>query len=142
MFSELPPKDVYRALSEKENSVLIDCRTRSEWVYVGIPDISQTGRELALIEWVDSTGQPNPDFLALCREKISADSSVFVICRSGARSAAACMALIENGYAQVCNVAEGFEGDLDGDNHRSQKNGWKFHQLPWQHVKAGATALR
>ena len=44
MFSELPPKDVYRALSEKENSVLIDCRTRSEWVYVGIPDISQTGR--------------------------------------------------------------------------------------------------
>lgn len=132
MFSELPPKDVYRALSEKENSVLIDCRTRSEWAYVGIPDISQTGRELALIEWVDSTGQPNPDFLAQCREKISADSSVFVICRSGARSAAACMALIENGYAQVCNVAEGFEGDLDGDNHRSQKNGWKFHQLPWQ----------
>ena len=75
MYSELPPKDVYRALSEKENSVLIDCRTRSEWVYVGIPDVSQTGRELALIEWVDSTGQPNPDFLAQCREKISADSS-------------------------------------------------------------------
>jgi len=47
MFSELPPKDVYRALSEKENSVLIDCRTRSEWVYVGHAVITPTRRELA-----------------------------------------------------------------------------------------------
>ena len=43
MFRELPPKDVYRALSEKENSVLIDCRTRSEWSMLASPISAKPG---------------------------------------------------------------------------------------------------
>jgi len=132
MFKELTPDDVYRALAETENSLLIDCRTRAEWVYVGIPDLSQTKGQLALIEWVDVTGQQNANFAAQCQEQASKDTQIYVICRSGVRSAAACMTLIENGYENVCNVAEGFEGDLDSQNHRSHLNGWKYHQLPWQ----------
>ena len=131
MFNELSPKDVYHALAENENSLLIDCRTRAEWVYVGIPDICQTKGQLALIEWSDITGQQNLNFADQCREQAGANKEIFVICRSGVRSAAACMSLVQNGFAKVCNVREGFEGDLDSQNHRSLTNGWKYHQLPW-----------
>ena len=69
MFKELTPDKVYRALAETENSLLIDCRTRAEWVYVGIPDLGQTKGQLALIEWVDITGQQNVNFAAQCQEQ-------------------------------------------------------------------------
>jgi rhodanese-related sulfurtransferase len=131
MFTELSPKEVYHALTENKNSLLIDCRTRAEWVYVGIPDIRETKGQLALIEWSDITGQQNLNFVNQCQEQASADTEIFVICRSGVRSAAACMSLVQNGFEKVCNVREGFEGDLDSQNHRSLTNGWKYHQLPW-----------
>ena len=131
MFNELNPINAYHALTEKENSLLIDCRTRAEWVYVGIPDIRQTKAQLALIEWSNVTGQENLNFVNQCRDKASADTEIFVICRSGVRSAAACMALVQSGFEKVCNVREGFEGDLDSQNHRNLTNGWKYHQLPW-----------
>ena len=131
MFNELSPKDVYHALTENENSLLIDCRTRAEWVYVGIPDISQTKGQLALIEWSDITGQQNLNFADQCREQASANTEIFVICRSGVRSAAACMSLVQNGLAKVCNVREVFEGDLDNQNHRSLTNGLQYYQLPF-----------
>ncbi len=131
MFNELSPKDVYHALTENENSLLIDCRTRAEWVYVGVPDIRQTRGKLAFIEWTDITGQLNLNFVNHCQEQASVDTEIFVICRSGGRSAAACMSLVQNGFEKVCNVLEGFEGDLDSQNHRSLKNGWKYCQLPW-----------
>ena len=131
MFNELSPKGVYNALAENENSLLIDCRTRAEWVYVGIPDIRQTKGQLAFIEWSDINGQQNLNFVDQCREQASADTEIFVLCRSGVRSAAACMSLVQNGFAKVCNVLEGFEGDLNSQNHRSLTNGWKYHQLPW-----------
>lgn len=98
MFTELSPKEVYHALTENENSLLIDCRTRAEWVYVGIPDIRETKGQLALIEWSDITGQQNLNFVNQCREQASADTEIFVICRSGVRSAAACMSLVQNGF--------------------------------------------
>ena len=131
MFDELSPTDVYHAITENENSLLLDCRTRAEWVYVGIPDIRLTKAQLALIEWTDITGQQNLNFVNQCREQASTDTAIFVICRSGARSAAACMSLVQNGFENVCNVSEGFEGDLDNQNHRSRVNGWKYHKLPW-----------
>ncbi len=131
MFDELSPTDVYHALTENENSLLLDCRTHAEWVYVGIPDIRLTKAQLALIEWTDITGQQNLNFVNQCREQASTDTAIFVICRSGARSAAACMSLVQNGFENVCNVSEGFEGDLDNQNHRSRVNGWKYHNLPW-----------
>ena len=37
------------------------------------------------------------------------------------------------GLAAHCtNVAEGFEGDLDQDDHRGGVNGWKARGLPWR----------
>ena len=41
--------------------------------------------------------------------------------------------LSEIGRKTNCvNVDEGFEGDLDDNNHRGLVNGWKKRGLPWR----------
>ena len=57
---------------------------------------------------------------------------VMLLCRSGARSRAAAIALTEAGFAQAFNIAGGFEGDADGEGHRGNRNGWKAENLPWR----------
>ena len=42
-------------------------------------------------------------------------------------------AFAAKGQAVDCvNVAEGFEGDLDGERHRGNLNGWKARGLSWR----------
>lgn len=43
--------DVWSRLETDPGSVLIDVRTRAEWAYVGLPDISSLGKQLVLLEW-------------------------------------------------------------------------------------------
>jgi rhodanese-related sulfurtransferase len=57
---------------------------------------------------------------------------VFLLCRSGARSRAAAIALTEAGFRQAFNISDGFEGDADQDGHRCNRNGWKAENLPWR----------
>jgi rhodanese-related sulfurtransferase len=57
---------------------------------------------------------------------------VILICRSGKRSNEAGEALIKDGFQNVYNVLEGFEGELDENHHRSTLGGWRFHDLPWE----------
>jgi rhodanese-related sulfurtransferase len=57
---------------------------------------------------------------------------VLLLCRSGARSRAAAMALTAAGFEKAFNVAGGFEGDADGQGHRGNRNGWKASGLPWR----------
>jgi rhodanese-related sulfurtransferase len=57
--------------------------------------------------------------------------TVLLICRSGKRSALAAQEAAKAGLANVLNVGEGFEGDLDDTQQRGRFNGWRFHGLPW-----------
>jgi rhodanese-related sulfurtransferase len=57
---------------------------------------------------------------------------VLVMCRSGARSRAAAIALTQAGFRQAINIGDGFEGDMDEDGHRGNRNGWKQADLPWR----------
>ena len=80
---------------------------------------------------------PNPDFVAqadaiMARENAEKDSPVFVMCRSGGRSAAAAQALTKAGYTNVWNLVEGFEGDKDDAGQRAV-NGWRNAGLPWSY---------
>jgi rhodanese-related sulfurtransferase len=59
------------------------------------------------------------------------DTEILCICRSGARSASAATALSMAGFTNCWNVAEGFEGDKNGNGRRGQTNGWKAANLPW-----------
>ena len=40
---DVPVKDVWEALQGDPKAVLIDVRTRSEWAFVGMPDLSGLG---------------------------------------------------------------------------------------------------
>lgn len=131
---DLSPAKAWELLSQDRQAVLIDVRTDPEWRFVGIPDLSSLGRQAAFVSWqVFPSMNVNDDFVsevgAAAPDK---DAPVLFICRSGARSRSAAMALTAAGYGAAYNVAEGFEGDLDQDGHRGQVGGWKVAGLPWR----------
>jgi rhodanese-related sulfurtransferase len=57
---------------------------------------------------------------------------VAFLCRSGVRSVAAAELVTAAGFARAYNVAEGFEGPVDGAGHRGGAAGWKAAGLPWR----------
>lgn len=134
---DIPVEAAWRRLAEDTGSVLIDVRTRAEWSYVGVPDLSSLGKEVVLVEWQGfPDSRPNPAFVAELSQKLDAlgakrDSQLYFICRSGARSRLAAEAMLRAGYTRCYNVAEGFEGPLDDARHRGSRSGWKAQALPW-----------
>ena len=129
--------EVWERLRNDPTSVLIDVRTRAEWAFVGLPDLSQLGRQPVLVEWQTfPDNREDPRFeerlTTLLKEMGStAEAHLFFICRSGSRSRRAAQTMMAAGYANCLNVADGFEGPLDGDHHRGGASGWKASGLPW-----------
>ena len=114
---------------------LVDVRTIAEWNFVGLPDLGGLGQDVHCVEWQGfPTGAQNPAFVRQVEAELGADKAapVLLLCRSGARSRAAAIALTRAGFSQAFNVAGGFEGDIDSDGHRGQRNGWKAAGLPWR----------
>jgi rhodanese-related sulfurtransferase len=132
---DLSVQDVWALLQGDPRAQLFDVRTQPEWNFVGIPDLSGVGRDVRQIEWqAFPSMQLNPNFV---RDVIQAagsnkDTPLLFLCRSGARSRSAAIALTQAGYTRAYNVAGGFEGDLDGERHRGKSNGWKAAGLPWK----------
>ena len=138
---QVSPADAWIALqSQSTPALLIDVRTRAEWSFVGVPDLSQLGQQAAFIEWQSfPTMEMNGDFTTATMSLVeqSGAKAIYFLCRSGVRShhAAVAMAAVcsRGGHDVACiNVAEGFEGDLSGDGRRGELNGWKAHGLPWR----------
>ena len=125
-------------LAREAQAQLVDVRTVAEWNFVGLPDLSALGREPHRIEWQSYPSmKPNPHFVADTAERLQAmglglETPVLFLCRSGARSRAAAAALTRAGFRQAFNIAEGFEGGLDGEGHRGKLGGWKAAGLPWR----------
>jgi rhodanese-related sulfurtransferase len=106
--------------------LLVDVRTAEERKFVGyVPD------SLHVAWQIGTAMQTNPRFLRELEAKVSKDAPVLLLCRSGARSAAAAAAATRAGFKQVYHVLEGFEGDLDETRHRGSRNGWRLRGLPW-----------
>ena len=131
-FDRQPPKIAFERLQAKPNALLIDCRTKAEWAYVGIPVVPDNPTKTIFIEWVDTAGNPNPDFLSAVRNIASTDTPLYLICRSGVRSAAACQLLAESGFTTLVNIEDGFEGEIGPRDQRASVNGWKYCNLPWR----------
>ena len=132
MFDEISPQAAYEALKADEKAQLIDCRTQAEWAYVGTPDLSPIDKQLACLEWQSIEGRPNAEFVDQIATHFEPDTPIYIICRSGARSALACAALAQRGFTTLFNVTSGFEGDPNGDGRRGSVNGWKHAGLPWR----------
>jgi rhodanese-related sulfurtransferase len=130
---DVDPTEAWKMLSEDERATLVDVRTRAEWSYVGVPELSGIGKRPLLLEWQTYPAMTaNPDFVAsLARAVPDKDTPLLFLCRSGARSRAAAVAMTAAGYRRCYNVANGFEGNPDAARHRGQIAGWKAAGLPW-----------
>ena len=134
---DVPVREVWSRLSSDAKAVLIDVRTRSEWAFVGLPDLSGIGKQVIAIEWQTfPDNRINPDFVGSLSELLDVagvekSAELFFICRSGGRSRMAAQVMAEAGYARCRNVTEGFEGPLDDDRRRGRRSGWKVAGLPW-----------
>jgi len=123
---DVSPKAAFEALNSDRPTVLIDVRTPQEWTYVGVPAMS----EMLQASWPPPP--ETPDFSATIKAMgVPLEVEVYLICRSGARSARAASELTAAGYQSCFNVAEGFEGDRDQSGHRGTIGGWKAAGLPW-----------
>lgn len=130
--------DAYAALSR--NAVIVDVRTVAEWNFVGLPALLPT--QLAVCEWQRYPDmQPNSDFTATVTQEVLSRSNaaspadapeVYFLCRSGARSRSAAIAMTQAGFPKCFNIKNGFEGDPNADGHRGTVNGWKVDGLPWR----------
>ncbi len=129
--------EAYRVLSSDEPSVLIDVRTQAEWGYVGVPDLSALGKTPLFLEWQSFPSmQVDPGFAARLTSLLEAaraerEATLLFLCRSGARSRQAALAMTQAGWVRCLNISDGFEGPLDPWRHRSAVGGWKAGNLPW-----------
>lgn len=130
---DLSSQDAWRLLAEDARAVLIDVRTRPEWMFVGVPDLSTIGKRAAFLSWQwFPTMEIAPDFVqSMEKSGIERDQTVLFLCRSGARSRAAAIAATKAGYRRAFNVSDGFEGPPDAERHRGRIAGWKAAGLPW-----------
>ncbi len=132
---DLSAAEAWTLLEREPQAQLVDVRTAAEWSFVGVPDLAPLGRKVHCVEWQGFPSMAvNPAFVEDTSRAVGAarDVPVLFLCRSGARSRAAAMALTEAGYTRAFNIAGGFEGDLDGARHRGTTNGWKASGLPWK----------
>jgi len=134
---DVPSSETWKRLQEDAGAILIDVRTKAEWAFVGLADLSSLDKEVAMIEWQEFPGNRiDPAFASRVLEYLGnagADKStqLLFICRSGGRSRMAAEAVAALGYTRSHNVADGFEGRLDTNRHRGTIDGWKVAGLPW-----------
>jgi rhodanese-related sulfurtransferase len=132
----ISPQEAWEIMQKEPRSVMIDVRSDMEFLFVGHP----VGA--IHIPWIDYPDwRLNPDFVTevrklvlggICYEKPNSGVPILLVCRSGKRSLEAGNLLVKEGFCDVYNVAEGFEGELDEKHHRSTQGGWRFHGLPWE----------
>lgn len=115
------------ALVSSGAAALLDVRSAEERKFVGHVPGSQH------VAWATGTALTrNPRFAREVESKFKDKNAVLLLlCRSGRRSAAAAEVLAKAGYTNAYNVLEGFEGEIDAQQHRGVGDGWRFRGLPW-----------
>ena len=126
--------ECFDKLSEIFNSYLIDVRTKPEWEFIGIPDLSSLNKKTIFISWhVYPEMKINSLFEnQVFESNIEKNDKLFLICRSGKRSFHAAKFLTACDYKHCFNVTDGFEGDKNTLSQRSTINGWKYNNFPWK----------
>ena len=124
----LEPTSAYEFLQRHRDALFVDCRSELEVAFVGYPLGSVN------VPWNDGPAMArNAQFAAQVRKfGGGARRPVVLICRSGNRSVEAGEELERAGFSRVYNVLHGFEGELDQNNRRNTRSGWRFEGLPWE----------
>jgi len=129
-------RQAWDLIQHEPKSLLVDVRSHMEFLFIGHPVGAIN------IPWIDEPDwNINPHFVREVRRLLLGGLAhggdgdnvpVLLICRSGKRSLEAGELLLKNGFTNVYNIAEGFEGELDDHHHRSTLGGWRFAGLPWE----------
>ena len=130
---DVTPEATFAGLAADEEAVLVDCRTRAEWNYVGVPDLTSLGKPVIYLEWLNyPEGAVDPEFVdKLTEHGVPRHAPVYFLCRSGVRSISAARAATDSAYEAAYNVLEGFEGPIGSGGIRDV-SGWKLAGLPWK----------
>ena len=122
----IPSEKVKDFINNNNDSVILDVRTEEEWNMVGKPDGEALNVKTLFISLlIGSDRQRNENFTKdFNKKKISKKNNILIICRSGVRSMAAAELLQQQGYKNLINISDGFEGNpVTGE-------GWKKSNLP------------
>jgi rhodanese-related sulfurtransferase len=141
--------EAYQRMQDLGSKALfIDVRTRAEVAFLGMPTVADANIPYMVPDFEQWDAkknnfkmQPNSAFTMHLQELVTKrgltkDSPIFLMCRSGNRSAKAANLLRLAGYTQVYTVTDGFEGDKakHGPNKGQRVvNGWKNEGLPWSY---------
>jgi rhodanese-related sulfurtransferase len=152
--------DAYDRLKTWPDTFLIDVRTREEYQFTGHPEnaylfpyMMMTGKLVKTDDRYEyQYNLKNSDFLAEINKVFKKTDNLLIICREGKRSAMAAKELAEDGFENVFDVEDGFEGrefpyfeepnqdkmykNLARQNkingYRQRRHyGWQFWGLPW-----------
>lgn len=127
----LTPTQTWAFIQETPDAIFVDIRMEIESMYVGRPP---KAINIPWYEYPDFETRPAAFAAAVQNEVINKDQAVILICRSGSRTLDAGEALMHAGFTNLINVVNGFEGDLDANDHRSTVNGWRHAGLPWEQM--------
>jgi rhodanese-related sulfurtransferase len=129
-------RQAWQLIQDNPKCLLIDVRSHMEFLFIGHPAGALN------VPWIDEPDwNINPNFVREVKQLMlgglahtpgGENVPVLLICRSGKRSKEAGELLLKQGINNVYNIADGFEGELDDQHHRSTLGGWRFAGLPWQ----------
>ena len=122
----IPSEKIKDFLNNNSNSVVLDVRTEEEWNSVGKPDAESLNSKTFFISLLlGPHRQKNENFVKeFLEKKVPKKDNILVICRSGVRSMAAAKLLQQQGYKNLINISDGFEGNP------ATGEGWKKSKLP------------
>lgn len=120
------PQEAYALISQNNEAVLVDVRSRAELELVGRVSMATH------VEWAFYPGMvANADFAAQLQAQVDKSRTVIFMCRTGGRSHNAALLAQQLGYSNAYNMTEGFEGQANEQKQRTLINGWKHAGLPW-----------
>ncbi len=142
----LTSKEAYEEIQTNKSKILfLDVRTRAEVAVVGMPTVADANVPYMFMaepmiwsdDWENFEMTKNQNILNAVKQRLeekglTQDDKVFLMCRSGGRSASAADLLSKAGFTNVYSVVDGFEGDM-AKNGKRILNGWKNSNLSWSY---------
>jgi rhodanese-related sulfurtransferase len=123
---EVSPKEAYELMQNDPEYIYLDVRSTMEF-----DDGHPVGAvNVPIMNFTPGFGMtPNHDFVQTIDAQFPKDAKLVIGCKSGGRSAQACVIMEKMGYTNVANVRGGFVGAVD-QMGRLVEPGWSMVDLP------------
>ncbi len=125
---DISPGEAWKMLDDNPSAALVDVRTPAEWNYVGVPDLSSVGKQPLFVPWLFFPSmEVNQNFAEhLENAGLDREAPLLFICRSGARSRSAAIAMTARGFKQLLQRRQRLRGRRGQDaspRHRVRLEG-------------------